>query len=152
MFYPEVPIITEKQICSMLPNPASDCSFGLLKGSNGTKSYSYLTINTGRDKWNLGGFHLLHLLNFPFVYHFYSRMTNLVELTCCNPAQLFIFKQFQNILIRCSTQNRNAASTPISFEVKQNGNSNDNIQSFGLSFKLLRGLISQSPATVLVAN
>ena len=47
-------------------------------------------------------FHLC-IFNFPFIYHFYSIMTILVKSICWNAADLFIFKTFQNNLIRCVT-------------------------------------------------
>ena len=53
-----IPIITEDQFCSSLPEPFSDCNFGIFKHSEAdhTKPSSYLTINTGqidRSRWNL---------------------------------------------------------------------------------------------------
>ena len=58
MFIPDIQIITEEQVCSSLPEPISDCNFGIFKHSevDHTKPSSYLTINTGqndRAKWNL---------------------------------------------------------------------------------------------------
>ena len=42
---------------------------------------------------NQGGFHLhLLILDFPFLYQFYSKMAILVESTFKNPTELFIFK------------------------------------------------------------
>ena len=38
--------------------------------------------------------------------------------------------------MRCVTSKRSAAFAPIFFKVKQTGNSNDNNQSFELSFEL----------------
>ena len=47
---------------------------------------------TNRPTYN-GSFHLC-LLDFPFIYHFYSIMTTLIKSTCLNPADLFILKSF----------------------------------------------------------
>ena len=47
----------------------------------------------------LDSFHLC-LFDFPFIYHFYFIMTTLVKSICWNAADLFIFKSFQNNLIR----------------------------------------------------
>ena len=49
MFYPDIPIITEEQVCTMLPGQVSNCEFGIFKGQNGTKEGSYYTINNGRN-------------------------------------------------------------------------------------------------------
>ena len=43
----------------------------------------------------MGAFNLL-LLEFTFVYQFYSRKTNLVKSTFGNPAGLFAFMSFHN--------------------------------------------------------
>jgi hypothetical protein len=43
----------------------------------------------------MDGFHL-HLLVYPFIYHFFTRMSALVESTSSNPAELFIFISFHN--------------------------------------------------------
>ena len=48
-----------------------------------------------------------------------------------------ISPSFQKNLKRSVNQNRNAAFAPISFEVQWNAISNDNIQSFQMSFELL---------------
>ena len=82
---------------------------------------------------------LFHLcpFYFHFIFHFYSIMTTLVTPTCQNPAELIIFKLFQNFLIRFVIQKRNAAFAFISFVVKWNVISNNNIQLFQLSFELL---------------
>ena len=47
-----------------------------------------------------------------------------------------ISPSFQKNLKRSVNQNRNAAFAPISFEVQWNAISNDNIQSFQLSFEI----------------
>ena len=41
----------------------------------------------------MGGFHV-HLLVYPFIYHFFTRKSALVESTFSNPAELFIFISF----------------------------------------------------------
>ena len=43
---------------------------------------------------HLDSFHLC-LFDFPFIYQFYSMMNTLLKPTCWNPADLLIFKSFQ---------------------------------------------------------
>ena len=64
-------------------------------------------------------------------------MITLVKSTCWNPADLIISPTYQEILIRCVTEKRNAAFASIPFGVKWNIISNGNNQSFQLSFELL---------------
>ena len=49
-----------------------------------------------KKKWNDFGAFNLHLLEFTFVYQFYSRNTSLVESTFWNPVELFAFMLFHN--------------------------------------------------------
>ena len=65
-----------------------------------------LTAKTGANYEVVGAFNL-HLLEFTFIYQFYSRKTILVESIFWNPVGLFAFMSFHNhfklILILCVT-------------------------------------------------
>ena len=49
-----------------------------------------ITLGNLCTKHFFGGFHL-HILVFPFIYQFYTRMTTLVQSQFQNPSELFIF-------------------------------------------------------------
>jgi hypothetical protein len=76
---------------------------------------------------NQGGFHL-HLLDFPFIYQFYSKMTILVETTFKNETIHF------QIILFCKVCYLEENCCFCFFYLLSNGISNDNIQSFELSF------------------
>ena len=82
----------------------------------------------------------LHLLEFFFIYQFYSWMTTLVERTFWNPVELFVFKSVHNNLklfwYGVLLKMRGIFFAHISFEIQQTDNWTDNIQSFEISFQL----------------
>ena len=78
----------------------------------------------------------LHLLEFTFVYQFYSRKTTLVESTFWNPAGLFAFMSFHNHFKLVGYLKWEVSFAPISFEIQWDGIWTDNIQSFEISFHL----------------
>ena len=59
------------------------------------KGALFFSLSLVRGKVIIGAFNL-HLLEFTFVYQFYSRKTNLVESTFWNPVGLFAFMSFHN--------------------------------------------------------
>ena len=56
----------------------------------------WLTDDCLTTTWALPGVFNLHLLEFTFVYQFYSRKTTLVVSTFWNPVGLFAFRSFHN--------------------------------------------------------
>ena len=81
----------------------------------------------------------LHLLEFTFVYQFYSRKTTLVESTFWNPVGLFAFMAFHNhfkIFWYCVLLEMTGIFCPYLFWDRANGIWTDNIQSFEVSFHL----------------
>ena len=93
-----------------------------------------------RSFWcsDLGAFNL-HLLEFAFVYQFYSRKTTLVESTFWNLVGLFVFMSFHNnfkMFWYCVLLKMRGIFCTYLFWDTANGIWTDNIQSFEISFHL----------------
>ena len=98
---------------------------------------------------------LVSSMTFRFPFHllvlFYNKYFSQVSiLKSCWPIHFQIISPtFQKKLIRSVIQKRTAAFAPISFAIQWNAISNDNIQSFQLSFELLVQLQTELEGNLL---
>ena len=106
--------------------------------SNGKKLDGWITNLEIKRSAEIGAFNL-HLLEFTFIYQFYSRKTTLVESTFWNPVGLFAFMSFHNhfkLFWYCVLLKMRGIFCSYLFWDTANGIWTDNIQSFEISFHL----------------